>query len=148
MLSGKRAEDYTFPVEINLVLVKISKTKRPLVGVISDGYGKYIIPESRLRKNKSSSEEASALVHTFARVDASVEYNVELATVKDAPNRYIGDSTHHISLVFRAFLPESFEFYERIEWIDAEQIMDYEEKEKFCKDYADIIRTAMFNGLQ
>ena len=141
-------QDYRFPVEINLVLVKIAKGESPSVGVIHDGYGKYVIPESKLRKNKSSAEEATALAHAFVRLDSSKEYNIELASVKDSPNRYVGDYLHHISLVFRAFLPKDFEFDKRIEWIDAEQIIDYEEKEKFSKDYANIIKTAMFNGLK
>ena len=45
-------------------------------------------------------------------------------------------------------MPKNFEFNEMLEWINAETIIDYEEKKLFNKDYADIIRTAMFNGLQ
>ena len=146
MLSGESEDDYRFPVKVNLVIVKLS-LKEPVVGILKDGFGKLVIPEKNVTKNKTSADIAKELVHRYIRVDGTREYDVEMCSVHDKRHRYIGHAVHDIAIVYRAFIPSDFECDNDIAWYNPKQIIEFEEGGLFDKDYSTIIQEAMVNGL-
>lgn len=145
MQSGEIKQDYTVPIKVNLVIVKVNKGEKPLIGILKDDYGKYYIPELPLLKNKECVDVAISIAHRYIRLDATRDYIIELCSMHDKRNRYVGQGNHDIAIVYRAFIPKDFEFDESLIWIDAIELIGLDESESFDKDYANIIKKAMSN---
>ena len=102
MLSGESKEAYTFPVEVNLVILGHNEnTKCARVYFLKDSSGKLYIPEKKMISGKNCYDTANELLNECLSLDRSKHFGLELCGCVDGPNRYPGSQEHSLSLVFR-----------------------------------------------
>lgn len=137
----------SFPVVVTLAIFKYNEIdKTSSVGIVSDGYGKFGLPEKNMEDKNSSKKTAKSLAFEYILFNKLNAIDLKISSCYDKPNRYPGDAEQHLSLVYRLNIGSDANINDGIVFANPEYLAELFEAELIIKDHKKIMEFAFFNG--
>jgi len=138
------AQQDTYATDIVVVFLYFDKDSDMEIGLLTDAYSNYSLPEHRLKHGENSYEIVNKIIDQHLQLDRAgnnikSNFSVTTEAVVDGLNRYAGNYPPSISLVFVVKSNHGKQKAGELNWVGAEKLHDIVQSSSLIKDHQEVL---------